>query len=78
MENSELKSRILQNCHIERKDNKAEIRDGTTMYLHKSLEVFDCEELEEYKRKFNECNFKWVRKGSGSQILTGCTVPTEK
>ena len=48
MLNSELCSDILQHYHMERKDNTDDVRGGILMYFHKSLDAFNCDELNDF------------------------------
>ena len=72
MLNSELCSDILQHYHMERKDNTDDVRGGILMYFHKSLDIFNCDELNDFSRNVKECHFMWVKKEDGPKILAGC------
>ena len=45
--------------NMERKDNTDNVRGGILMYFHKSLDVFNCDELNNFSRNV-ECHFMWA------------------
>ena len=69
---SELKNGLLKNYHMVRKDNTREARGGLITYIHKTLNVMNCSELDDLHTDFSECLFNWIKKDEGPKILTGC------